>query len=228
MDKDKAMSGYEKIFDDGYKAGRASVVLPHPCDGPLYKTWMARDYFLKINEEFLEVVEAYYELMGAKGEENLKEAERHFMRECTDLKVIVTSLMQYFGCGEEERQKYMKEVNESNAKRDGGKRFKKHPLDEKQERLCRRKTFSASGAEAEQSDKERFKDGDKAKIIIPEGEIRRAEKEGDAIRAQEMIITNNSIGRVIYHDNRLDTYTLLEVAGRTVGVPAEWLKKVEE
>jgi hypothetical protein len=123
MDKNKAMSGYEKIFDDGYKAGRASVVLPHPCDGPLYKTWMARDYFLKINEEFLEVVEAYYELMDAKGEEKRKEAERHFMRECTDLKVIVTSLMQSFGCGEEERQKYMKEVNESNAKRDGGKRF---------------------------------------------------------------------------------------------------------
>jgi len=123
MEKDKAMSGYEKIFEDGYKAGRASVVLPRPCDGPLYETWMARDYFLKINEEFLEVVEAYYELMDAKGEEKRKEAERHFMRECTDLKVIVTSLMQSFGCGEEERQKYMKEVNESNAKRDGGKRF---------------------------------------------------------------------------------------------------------
>ena len=37
MDKNKAISGYEKIFDDGYRAGRASVVLPHPCDGELYK-----------------------------------------------------------------------------------------------------------------------------------------------------------------------------------------------
>lgn len=121
----------------------------------------------------------------------------------------------------------MKEINESNAKRDGGKRFAKHPLDEIHERLYRGKTFSASGAGVEQSDKETFKEGDKAKIIIPESEIRQKEKDGDLRKAQEMIITSNSIGRVIYHDNRLDTYAL-EVAGRIVGVPAEWLEKVEE
>lgn len=40
MEKNKAMSGYERIFEDGYKAGRASVVLPHPCDGELYKDWL--------------------------------------------------------------------------------------------------------------------------------------------------------------------------------------------
>lgn len=124
MDKDKAMSGYERIFEDGYKAGRASVVLPRPCDGPLYKSWMAKDYFLKISEEFLEVVEAYHEVMDAKGDaEKSKEADRHLMRECTDMQIIVTSLMEYFGCYEKERQKYMEEINESNAKRDGGMRF---------------------------------------------------------------------------------------------------------
>ena len=43
MKKDDIMSGYEKIFEDGYKAGRASVVLPHPSDGKLYKDRTASD-----------------------------------------------------------------------------------------------------------------------------------------------------------------------------------------
>ena len=46
-------------------------------------------------------------------------------------------------------------------------------------------------------------------------------------KAQEMIITSNSIGRVVCYNTSLDTYAL-EVAGRIVGVPAEWLEKVEE
>lgn len=226
MDKNKAMSGYERIFEDGYKAGRASVVLPHPCDGELYKGWTSSDYFAKIAEEHLEVIDAYKKIEKS-GKQPTKEEQEHFFKECTDLIVATTGLMNYFGCDEAMRQKYMKEINESNATRDDGKRFKKHPFDELQERIYRGKTFSASGVETEQSKKEIFKDGDKAKIIIPESEIRRYEKEGDVRKAQEMIITSNSIGRVIYHDNRLDTYAL-EVAGRIVGVPAEWLKKVEE
>lgn len=221
MDKNKAISGYEKIFDDGYKAGRASVVLPHPCDGELYKDWTAADYFAKIAEEHLEVIDAYKEIEKNGGD------SQHFLRECTDLIVATTGLMNYLGCDEEMRQKYMKEINESNAKRDGGKRFAKHPLDEIHERFYRGETFSASGAGVEQSDKETFKDGDKAKIIIPESEIRQKEKEGDVRKAQEMIITSNSIGRVVCYNTSLDTYAL-EVAGRIVGVPAEWLEKVEK
>ena len=42
--------------------------------------------------------------------------------------VATTGLMHYFGCDEEMRQKYMKEINESNAKRDGGKRFANEEL----------------------------------------------------------------------------------------------------
>ena len=224
MKKDDIMSGYEKIFEDGYKAGRASVVLPHPCDGELYKDWTSSDYFAKIAEEHLEVIDAY-KAIEKSGKYPTKEEQAHFFKECTDLIVATTGLMNYLGCDEAMRQKYMKEINESNAKRDGGKRFAKHPLDEIHERFYRGKTFSASGAGVEQSDKETFKDGDKAKIIIPESEIRQKEKDGDLRKAQEMIITSNSIGRVIYHDNRLDTYAL-EVAGRIVGVPAEWLEKV--
>lgn len=122
MDKNKAISGYEKIFDDGYKAGRASVVLPHPCDGELYKDWTAADYFAKIAEEHLEVIDAY-KAIEKSNKQPTKEERDHFFKECTDLIVATTGLMHYLGCDEEMRQKYMREINESNAKRDGGKRF---------------------------------------------------------------------------------------------------------
>lgn len=122
MDKNKAISGYEKIFDDGYRAGRASVVLPHPCDGELYKDWTSADYFAKIAEEHLEVIDAY-KAIEKSGKRPTKEEQEHFFKECTDLIVATTGLMHYFGCDEKMRQEYMKEINESNAKRDGGKRF---------------------------------------------------------------------------------------------------------
>lgn len=202
MDKNKAMSGYERIFEDGYTAGRASVVLPHPCDGELYARWMAADYFAKIAEEHLEMIDAY-KAMEKSSKQPTKEQQEHFFKECTDLIVATTGLMNYFGCDEAMRQKYMKEINESNAKRDGGKRFKSETVNKN------------------------FKEGDKAKIIIPESEIRRYEKEGDVCKVRDMIITSNSIGRVVCHDNRLDTYAL-EVAGHIVSVPAEWLEKVEK
>lgn len=127
MDKNKAISGYEKIFDDGYKAGRASVVLPHPCDGELYRSWTSSDYFAKIAEEHLEVIDAY-KAIEKSGKCPTKEEQEHFFKECTDLIVATTGLMHYFGCDEEMRQKYMKEINESNAKQDGGKRFANEEL----------------------------------------------------------------------------------------------------
>ena len=128
MDKDKAISGYEKIFEDGYRAGRASVVLPHPCDGELYKGWTSSDYFAKIAEEHLEVIDAY-KAIEKSGKCPTKEEQAHFFKECTDLIVATTGLMNYFGCDEAMRQKYMQEINESNAKRDGGKRFKSEAVD---------------------------------------------------------------------------------------------------
>lgn len=200
MKKDDIMSGYEKIFEDGYKAGRASVVLPHPCDGELYKDWLLVEYIAKVLEEANEVVDAYIDLVkDPKNPERIK----HLADECTDVQVAATGVMHKLGYGEEERQHVMKEINESNATRDGGKRFKSETVDKN------------------------FKDGDKAKIIIPENEIRQKEKEGDVRKAQEMIITSNSIGRVVCQNTSLDTYAL-EVAGRIVGVPAEWLEKVEK
>lgn len=140
MDKNKAMSGYERIFEDGYKAGRASVVLPHPCDGELYKSWTSSDYFAKIAEEHLEVIDAY-KTIEKSSKQPTKEERDHFFKECTDLIVATTGLMNYLGCDEEMRQKYMREINESNAKRDGGKRFassKKDFTDSEKESLFRK------------------------------------------------------------------------------------------
>ena len=140
MDKNKAISGYEKIFDDGYKAGRASVVLPHPCDGELYKDWTSADYFAKIAEEHLEVIDAY-KTIEKSSKQPTKEERDHFFKECTDLIVATTGLMNYLGCDEAMRQKYMREINESNAKRDGGKRFassKKDFTDSEKESLFRK------------------------------------------------------------------------------------------
>lgn len=127
MDKNKAISGYEKIFDDGYKAGRASVVLPHPCDGELYKSWTSSDYFAKIAEEHLEVIDAY-KAIEKSGKCPTKEEQEHFFKECTDLIIATTGLMNYLGCDEKMRQQYMKEINESNAKRDSGRRFANEEL----------------------------------------------------------------------------------------------------
>ena len=127
MKKDDIMSGCGKIFEDGYKAGRASVVLPHPCDGELYKDWTPSDYFAKIAEEHLEVIDAY-KAIEKSGKCPTKEEQEHFFKECTDLIVATTGLMHYFGCDEKTRQQYMKEINESNAKRDGGKRFANEEL----------------------------------------------------------------------------------------------------
>ncbi|MDD6959172.1 MAG: hypothetical protein PUI60_07050, partial [Dialister sp.] len=127
MDKNKAISGYENIFDDGYKAGRASVVLPHPCDGELYKSWTSSDYFAKIAEEHLEVIDAY-KTIEKSNKQPTKEERDHFFKECTDLIVATTGLMHYLGCDEKMRQQYMKEINESNAKRDGGRQFANEEL----------------------------------------------------------------------------------------------------
>lgn len=204
MDKNKAISGYEKIFDDGYKAGRASVVLPHPCDGELYKDWTAADYFAKIAEEHLEVIDAYKEIEKNGGD------SQHFLRECTDLIIATTGLMNYLGCDEKMRQQYMKEINESNAKRDGGKRFKKHPLDVIEERFYKGKTISASKIQLEEKTKhdgEDFEIGEVVKVECVTGE-------------KEAIVLGKSKAYPEEYD--------ISINGYHFSVSREWLKKVEK
>ena len=204
MDKNKAISGYEKIFDDGYKAGRASVVLPHPCDGELYKDWTASDYFAKMAEEHLEVIEAYKEIEKNGGD------SRHFLKECTDLIIATTSLMDYLGCDEKMRQQYMKEINESNAKRDGGKRFKKHPLDVIEERFYKGKTISASKIQLEEKTKhdgEDFEIGEVVKVECVTGE-------------KEAIVLGKSKSYPEEYD--------ISINGYHFSVSREWLKKAKK
>ena len=208
MDKNKAISGYEKIFDDGYKAGRASVVLPHPCDGELYKSWTSSDYFAKIAEEHLEVIDAY-KTIEKSGKCPTKEEQEHFFKECTDLIVATTGLMNYLGCDEEMRQKYMREINESNAKRDGGKRFKKHPLDVIEERFYKGKTISASKIQLEEKtkhDEENLEVGEIVKLDCIFGE-------------KEAIF----LGKSKHNPEKYD----VSINGIYYTVPRGWIKKVE-
>lgn len=209
MDKNKAISGYEKIFDDGYKAGRASVVLPHPCDGELYKRWLSSDYFAKIAEEHLEVIDAYKSIEKS-GKCPTEEEKEHFLKECTDLIIATTSLMNCLGYDEEARQRKMKEVNESNAKRDGGKRFKKHPLDVIEERFYKGKTISASKIKLEEKTKhdgEDFEIGEVVKVECVTGE-------------KEAIVLGKSKAYPEEYD--------ISINGYHFSVSREWLKKVEK
>ena len=196
MDKNKAMSGYERIFEDGYRAGRASVVLPHPCDGELYKHWMAADYFAKIAEEHLEVIDAYKKIEKSN-KQPTKEQRDHFFKECTDLIVATTGLMNYLGCDEAMRQKYMKEINESNAKRDGGKRFassKKDFTDSEKESLFRK--IGESNFEI--------------------GEIVKIDGGPEA----------GEIG-IMLDPSKMDAHYTVSINGMSTVVPITWVKKVE-
>lgn len=239
MDKNKAMSGYERIFEDGYKVGRASVVLPHPCDGELYKDWTPSDYFAKIAEEHLEVIDAYKAIKA--GKRPAKEGLEHLFKECTDLIVATTGLMHYLGCNEETRQKYMKEINESNAKRDGGKRFKKHPFDELQERIYRGKTFSASGTEEKENGKQiklaksnlllPLAIGVKLMVVKPDDyeDALPGENIYQRIFDTYMFYYSGGIGRNRGYISTLSCCLVeMEDTGEKIIVPFDWMKRVEE
>lgn len=224
--------GYQQGRLDGYRAGRASVVLPHPCDGELYKDWGAADYFAKIAEEHLEVIEAYKEIEKNGGD------SQHFLKECTDLIIATTSLMNYLGCDENARQRKMKEVNDDNAKRDGGKRFKNHPLDEIEERLYKRKTFSASSNEAKQNEGANLvksnlllplEIGEKVKIVKPDGyrEALSGENIYQRIFDVYMFYHSGDIGRNEGYISSISCCLVkMEDSREKIIVPIRWLKRV--
>ena len=124
---DKIKLEMQRAYEAGFLAGSmGGKVLPHPCDGELYKDCGTFDYLCKIAEEYNEVMQAslQYNNALARGLKSAVIEKRHLMLECTDLIVAVTSYMDKLGCVEKARQQYMKQVNQSNAKRDGGRRFK--------------------------------------------------------------------------------------------------------
>lgn len=119
----------------GYEAGKREALkdlhLPHPCDGPRYAYCGPGAYFDKIIEEDGELVEAWDDYCKANinGGLMLEETE-HLFRECADLITAVTSFMWSMGLKtREERGEYIRLINESNRKRDGGRRWA-NPNDE--------------------------------------------------------------------------------------------------
>lgn len=126
----------QSVYEAGFLAGSmGSKVLPHPCNGEMYKDCGPFDFLCKIAEEYNEVVQAsleykkeykakYYPADDESSFCRIKDAETHLAMECTDLIVAVTSYMEKLGFDEKARQQYMRQVNWSNSQRDGGKRFK--------------------------------------------------------------------------------------------------------
>ena len=105
----------------------ATVVLPHPCNGPLYADWLFPDYIKKMREELAEIEQAYNDVatapIGTTQGYNAMLVNSLFL-ECTDMITVVTSAMDTAECDEHMRQEYQRRVNDSNAKRDGGRRVK--------------------------------------------------------------------------------------------------------
>ena len=94
----------------------ATVVLPQPCNGPLYDGLTPDEFLNKVYEEVDELAE---EIWKNEDGRNLKRV----CLEATDAITALTTLLDRIGCNEEMRQKYQREVNESNARRDGGQRI---------------------------------------------------------------------------------------------------------
>lgn len=102
--------------------------LPHPCDGPLFRTWTPTDYLLKVQEEVGEMGEAYRKLREAvrrkAGEEELARLKADVAWEATDSKTAIEGFLASLGVDAQAREEFQKNVNASNATRDGKRRFR--------------------------------------------------------------------------------------------------------
>lgn len=93
------------------------MVLPHPCDGPLYADCNYSQYADKIDEELNEVCRALADFESGKGTLD------DLGGELTDVIIVCTSFLNALGIDCEARQELMRRKNESNRKRDNGMRF---------------------------------------------------------------------------------------------------------
>lgn len=112
--------GLTAIFTAAKRADEAAeaVVLPHPCDGPLYKNWTILDWMSKVHEEFKEVQAEAGKIVIHEG------IFPKLWYELTDLITVCTSMLEATGCDYQTRQAIQYKTNESNATRDDGMRFK--------------------------------------------------------------------------------------------------------
>lgn len=115
-----------------------NIILPHPCDGAYYKDWTLSDWILKVCEETGEVVKAkkvYQKTLDAHFHacshlhdandrlQDVQDARHELCKELTDVITASTSALTFLGADLAERQQLQKEINDSNARRDGGRRF---------------------------------------------------------------------------------------------------------
>lgn len=113
-----------RAYAKGYKAGleEAGREEPKPCDGPEYEYWDVGDYLMKTMEEFTEAAKSYSEYKDNPDDADIR---KDFGRELIDVITAATSTLERAGFNLEARRELQKEINASNAKRDGGRRFKK-------------------------------------------------------------------------------------------------------
>ena len=101
---------------------KETVVLPQPCNGPLYDKATLGDYLGKVFEELYELSEAVVQYINDP--DSVKNYD-HMCLEATDGITALTTLLEYVKCDESMRQEYQRRVNHSNAVRDGGRRVRK-------------------------------------------------------------------------------------------------------
>ena len=86
---------------------KTAVVLPRPCNGPLYADWTFPDYIKKMREELAEIEQAYNDIATAPSGTttwyNAMLVNSLFL-ECTDMITVVTSAMDAAQCDEHMRQ----------------------------------------------------------------------------------------------------------------------------
>ena len=126
------------------------VILPRPCNGPVYDDRKIGEWMLKVCEETGEAVTALKltqkaameyghfvrglkidemnEAKKAKAEayyDDLLAEKRNLCLELTDVITAATSMLDAIGVDEAGRQMYQRIINDRNGRRDGGRRFRK-------------------------------------------------------------------------------------------------------
>lgn len=92
---------------------------PRPCNGEKYKNCDAFDYALKVGEEYGEMMEAIMTYRRVQTIDTLKKV----LWESMDTITSIVSLLDKLGFDADDIATMQMMINESNAKRDGGRRF---------------------------------------------------------------------------------------------------------
>jgi len=101
------------------RAAHFLKALPRPCNGEKYKDCDAFDYVCKVGEEYGEMMEAIMAYRRVQTVDTLKKV----LWESMDTITAIVSLLDKLGFDADDIATMQMMINESNAKRDGGRRF---------------------------------------------------------------------------------------------------------